>query len=71
MVFISLCLAFWTDGRLFVLLFMRKLFQVSFWAKVWKNKFHFNEYDGIIGSIEKERRRRATSYGYKKWKVGS
>ena len=53
------------------MLFIKKAFQGSFWVKVWKNKFDFSKYDGINESIEKERRRRATIYGYKKWKLTS
>jgi hypothetical protein len=44
--------AFKRNAGFVFLLIMRKLFQLSFWSKVWKNKFKFNEY-GNSGFIEK------------------
>jgi len=68
---ISLGLAFNTNFRYFVLLMFRKVLQYTLLTKLSRKRFGLSGVAGsITESIEKEKKRRATSYGYKRWKVG-
>jgi hypothetical protein len=67
----SLGLALSTDFRLLAQFCLRQFLLFTGLAKLWKLRFGLGKRaDGIVESIEKEKKRRATRYVYKKWKVG-
>jgi hypothetical protein len=67
----SLGLALSTEFRLLAQFCLRQFLLFTGLAKLWKLRFGLGKRaDGIVESIEKEKKRRATRYVYKKWKVG-
>ncbi|KAH0562694.1 hypothetical protein GP486_002637 [Trichoglossum hirsutum] len=67
---VSLALAFNTNFRYFLLLIFQKIFQYTLLTSLFRKATGSKRAQSIMESIEKEKRRKARSYAYKKWKIG-